>query len=42
MMSTGIVSMYYGGADSCICVATANLSELLEYMKKCPEPSEDD
>lgn len=39
---TGIVRMYYGGADSNVCVATANLSELLEYMKKCPEPSEDD
>lgn len=39
---TGVVSMYYGGADSCICVATANLCELLEYMRKCPEPCEDD
>jgi len=39
---TGNVDMYYGGADSCVCVATAKLSELLEYMKKCPEPSEED
>lgn len=40
--ATGKVRMYYGGADSCICLATANISELLEYMKNCPEPSEDD
>lgn len=38
----GTVRMYYGGADSCICLATANLCELLEYMNNCPEPSEDD
>lgn len=35
---TGILKMYYGGADSCIAVATASLSDLLEYIKRCPEP----
>ncbi|MDK2799807.1 MAG: beta,4-mannooligosaccharide/beta,4-mannosyl-N-acetylglucosamine phosphorylase [Clostridiales bacterium] len=35
---SGIVKMYYGGADSCIAVATASLSDLLEYIKRCPEP----
>ncbi len=39
---SGIVSMYYGGADSCIALATAKLSELLQYINNCPEPSEDD
>ncbi|MDF2675224.1 MAG: glycosidase related protein, partial [Clostridiales bacterium] len=39
--ATGIVRMYYGGADSCIGLATANLCELLQYMNNCPEPSED-
>jgi len=37
---TGIVRMYYGGADSCICLATANLSELLQYMNNCPKANE--
>ena len=39
---TGIVSMYYGGADSCIGLATARLSDLLQYIQNSPEPSEDD
>ncbi|MFA6941527.1 MAG: glycosidase [Clostridiaceae bacterium] len=39
---TGVVYMYYGGADSCIGLATANLCELLQYMNNCPEPSEDE
>lgn len=34
----GEVKMYYGGADTCIALATASLSDLLEYIKKCPEP----
>jgi len=40
--ATGIVRMYYGASASCIGLATANLGELLQYMKNCPEPSEDD
>ena len=34
------VRMYYGCADSCIALATASLSDLLEYIKSCPEPKE--
>lgn len=34
---TDQVRMYYGGADSVIAVATAQLSDLLEYVKNCPE-----
>ena len=30
------VFMYYGAADSCIAVATANLNDLLEFLLKCP------
>ena len=36
-ITTGKVRMYYGAADSCIALATANLSELLDYIKSCPE-----
>lgn len=39
---TGIVRMYYGGADSCIGIATAKLKELLKYINNCKKPSEDD
>jgi beta-1,4-mannooligosaccharide/beta-1,4-mannosyl-N-acetylglucosamine phosphorylase len=35
---TGMIRMYYGGADSCIAIAYANLSELLKYVKSCPTP----
>ena len=34
---TGKVRMYYGAADTCIALATANLNDLLEYIKSCPE-----
>jgi predicted GH43/DUF377 family glycosyl hydrolase len=30
------VRLYYGGADSCVAVATASLAELMEYLKECP------
>lgn len=32
------LNMYYGGADSCIALAVAKVADLLEYIKKCPEP----
>ncbi len=35
--STGKVRMYYGAADSCIALATANLSELLDFIESCPK-----
>lgn len=34
--TTGKVKMYYGAADTCIGLATANLSDLLAYIKSCP------
>ncbi len=34
--STGVIRMYYGGADSCIALATASLSDLLDHIKSCP------
>ncbi len=33
------IRLYYGGADTCIALATANLSDLLEFVKNCPEGS---
>lgn len=34
----GNVDMYYGAADSCIALASAKLSDLIEYIIKCPCP----
>ena len=39
---TGLLKMYYGAADSCIAVATAPLSDLLAYIRKCPEPKDEE
>jgi len=36
-ITSGKVKMYYGAADTCIALATANLSDLLAYIKLCPE-----
>jgi predicted GH43/DUF377 family glycosyl hydrolase len=38
---TGLLNLYYGGADSCIALATASLSDLLEYIQRCPEPKDE-
>jgi len=38
---TGLLKMYYGGADTCIALATASISDVLEYIQKCPEPREE-
>jgi len=32
------IFMYYGAADSCIALATANVDELIEFVLKCPGP----
>ena len=32
----GTIFMYYGAADSCIALATAKLSELVDFLLKCP------
>jgi len=36
------VSMYYGAADSCIALATAKLSDLVDFVLGCPEYSLND
>ena len=36
---SGTLRVYYGGADSCIALATAKISELLDYIKSCPSPA---
>jgi predicted GH43/DUF377 family glycosyl hydrolase len=33
------IKLYYGGADTCVALATGNLSDLLEFVKSCPEGS---
>ena len=38
---SGLLKLYYGAADSCVGMATASLSDLLEYIKKCPEPKDE-
>jgi predicted GH43/DUF377 family glycosyl hydrolase len=38
---TGLVKMYYGGADTCIALATATLSDLITYVCECPEAQKD-
>ena len=36
--ATGVVRLYYGGPDSCLALVTARLSDLLDYLRRCPEP----
>jgi predicted GH43/DUF377 family glycosyl hydrolase len=31
------IRLYYGGADTCVAVAIGSLSDLLEFLKRCPE-----
>ena len=35
---SGKIRIYYGGGDTCLALATAQLSDLLNYLRKCPEP----
>lgn len=35
---SGVIRIYYGGADSCLALATAQLADLLAYLRKCPAP----
>ncbi len=37
--ASGEIRIYYGGADSCIALATAQMTELLDYLRNCPQPS---
>jgi predicted GH43/DUF377 family glycosyl hydrolase len=32
------IRLYYGGADTCLALATAQLPDLLSYLRKCPAP----
>lgn len=32
------IRLYYGGADTCIALATTKLDDLLKYTLSCPEP----
>src|SRR3972149_3498117 len=34
--ASGGIRLYYGGADSCVALATAQLSDVLDYLRKCP------
>ena len=36
--ASGAIRLYYGGADTCVALATAQLSDLLSYLRKCPAP----
>ena len=38
--ATGVIRVYYGGADTCIALATAQVSDLLGYLRTCPGPQE--
>lgn len=35
---SGTIRIYYGGADTCIGLATASVGQLLEYLRNCPVP----
>ena len=36
--ASGVVSVYYGCADTCLGLAHAQINELLEYILACPSP----
>jgi predicted GH43/DUF377 family glycosyl hydrolase len=35
----GTIRLYYGGADTCLALATARLSDVLDYLRTCRAPS---
>lgn len=37
--ASGAIRLYYGGADTCVALATAQISDLLSYLQACPMPS---
>ena len=37
---TGVIRTYYGGADTCLALATAQVADLLDYLRECPAPQE--
>jgi len=34
------IRLYYGGADSCVALATASMRDVLEYLRRCPTERE--
>ena len=36
--ATDTIRIYYGGADTCLALATAQLSDVLDYLRDCPAP----
>src|SRR5713101_4007521 len=36
--ASGAIRLYYGGADTCMALASAQLSDLLSYLRNCPAP----
>jgi predicted GH43/DUF377 family glycosyl hydrolase len=36
--TTGTLSLYYGAGDSVVALATANLAEILEHVRRSPKP----
>lgn len=36
--ATGVIRIYYGGADSCVALATAQLADLLDHLRNSPAP----
>ena len=37
MLQGNELRLYYGGADSCVAVATGRLSDVLDFVRRCPE-----
>jgi predicted GH43/DUF377 family glycosyl hydrolase len=37
---TNQLNLYYGAADCTVAVATANFSDILDYITSCPETKE--
>jgi predicted GH43/DUF377 family glycosyl hydrolase len=35
---SGTIRLYYGGADTCLALATAQLADVLNYLHTCPVP----
>jgi predicted GH43/DUF377 family glycosyl hydrolase len=36
--ASGLLRIYYGCADSCLALATSQISDVLGYLRKCPAP----
>lgn len=37
--ATETIRLYHGGADTCLALATARVSDVLGYLRACPEPN---